>query len=215
MKSISILLADSLDIFRKGLESIVSENKELKLLGSAVSGKSLIKKFRKHPEAICIISSTIADLNIYEIMQKLKAINNGARVIVLTNSTEISYLNQSLKTGVKGYLTKTISESELIEAVNSVANGKQAFGKSISQLMIGKYADLAKNGSNTNRRQITKREREVLKLIVDGYTSSEIAKLLFISPRTVETHRSNLMNKLEIKNTAALVRYALEDADLS
>jgi DNA-binding NarL/FixJ family response regulator len=148
-------------------------------------------------------------------MQKLKAINNGARVVVLTNSTEISHLNQSLKTGVKGYLTKTISESELIEAVNSVANGKQAFGKSISQLMIGKYADLAKNGSNTNRRQITKREREVLKLIVDGYTSSEIAKLLFISPRTVETHRSNLMNKLEIKNTAALVRYALEDADLS
>ncbi|MEX0823635.1 MAG: response regulator transcription factor [Balneolaceae bacterium] len=215
MKSISILLADSLDIFRKGLESIVSENKELKLLGSAVSGKSLIKKFRKHPEAICIISSTIADLNIHEIMQKLKAVNNGVRVIVLTNSTEISHLNQSLKTGVKGYLTKTISESELIEAVNSVANGKQAFGKSISQLMIGKYADLAKNGSNTNRRQITKREREVLKLIVDGYTSSEIAKLLFISPRTVETHRSNLMNKLEIKNTAALVRYALEDADLS
>jgi DNA-binding NarL/FixJ family response regulator len=215
MKSISILIADSLDIFRKGLESIISENKELKLLGSAETGKSLIKKFRKHPEAICIISSTIADLNIHEIMQKLKAINNGARVVVLTNSTEISHLNQSLKTGVKGYLTKTISESELIEAVNSVANGKQAFGKSISQLMIGKYADLAKNGSNTNRRQITKREREVLKLIVDGYTSSEIAKLLFISPRTVETHRSNLMNKLEIKNTAALVRYALEDADLS
>lgn len=215
MKSISILLADSLDIFRKGLEFIISENKELKLLGSAVSGKSLIKKFRKHPEAICIISSTIADLNIHEIMQKLKVIDSGARVIVLTNSTDISHLNQSLKTGVKGYLTKTISVSELTEAVHSVANGKQAFGKSISQLMIGKYADLAKNGPNTKRKQITKREREILKLIVDGYTSSEIAKLLFISPRTVETHRSNLMNKLEIKNTAALVRYALEDADLS
>lgn len=215
MKTIPILLADSLDIFRKGLETIISENKEYNLLGSAVSGKSLIKKFRKHPEAICIISSTVADLNIHEIMQKLKVINDGAKVIVLTNSTDISHLNQSLKTGVKGYLTKTISEEELKEAVNSVANGKQAFGKSISQLMIGKYAELAKNGPSTKRKQITKREREVLKLIVDGYTSSEIAKFLFISPRTVETHRSNLMNKLEIKNTAALVRYALEDAELS
>ncbi|MDX1592241.1 MAG: LuxR C-terminal-related transcriptional regulator, partial [Balneolaceae bacterium] len=89
------------------------------------------------------------------------------------------------------------------------------FGKSVSQLMIGRYADQAKKTSSKPVRQITKREREILKLIVEGYTSPEIAKILYISTRTVETHRSNLMNKLELKNTAALVRFALEEANLS
>ena len=136
-------------------------------------------------------------------------------MIVLTNNADLSHLNRSLEAGVKGYLTKNSSVEELIEAVTAVANGKQAFGKSITQLMIGTYADQAKKAPPPPRKRMTKREKEILQLIVDGHTSTEIAKTLFISPRTVEKHRSNLMNKLGLKNTAALVRYAIEEEGLS
>jgi DNA-binding NarL/FixJ family response regulator len=215
MDKIRVLIADSYDVYRHGLQSILAGSGKFTLDKAAKNGKELISAFRKSPESLCLISSNIADANIHELLQKLRAINSDVQVIVLTYSTDVSHLNQSLKAGVKGYLTKNCSSSELIDAVETVAAGEQAFGKSVSQLMIGRYADQAKNNDNKAERNITKREREILKLIVEGYTSSEIAKILFISTRTVETHRSNLMNKLELKNTAALVRFALEEADIT
>jgi DNA-binding NarL/FixJ family response regulator len=215
MDKIRVLIADSYDIYRRGLESVLKGSDKFLLEKTAKSGKELISAFRKSPDSLCIISSNIADANIHELLQKLRKVNEDVPVIVLTYSTDISHLNQSLKAGVKGYLSKNCSSDELIESVISVAKGEQAFSKSVSQLMIGRYADQAKKTSSKPVRQITKREREILKLIVEGYTSPEIAKILYISTRTVETHRSNLMNKLELKNTAALVRFALEEANLT
>lgn len=215
MDKIRVLIADSYDVYRRGLQSILSESGKIRLEKSARNGKELITAFKKSPDSLCLISSNIADSNIHDILQKLRQVNDDVPVIVLTYSTDISHLNQSLKAGVKGYLTKNCSAEELLQSVLTVANGEQAFSKSVSQLMIGRYADQAKNTTSKPVRQITKREREILKLIVEGYTSPEIAKILFISTRTVETHRSNLMNKLELKNTAALVRFALEEADIT
>ncbi|TVR30205.1 MAG: DNA-binding response regulator [Balneolaceae bacterium] len=215
MSKIRVLIADSYDIYRQGLKSVLDESARISVDGVTKNGKELIAEFKKKPESVCVISSNIADANIHDLLQRLQQINKLAAVIVLTYSTDISHLNQSLKAGVKGYLTKNCSTQELLKAIEKVSEGKQAFGKSISQLMIGKYADQAKNEDSKPEKQITKREREILKLIVEGYTSSEIAKILYISSRTVETHRSNLMNKLELKNTAALVRFALEEADIN
>lgn len=215
MDKIRVLIADSYDIYRRGLESVLTGNDKFLLEKAARSGKELVSAFKKSPDSLCLISSNIADANIHELLQKLRKINEEVPVIVLTYSTDISHLNQSLKAGVKGYLSKNCTSDELIESVIAVAKGEQAFSKSVSQLMIGRYADQAKKTSSKPVRQITKREREILKLIVEGYTSPEIAKILYISTRTVETHRSNLMNKLELKNTAALVRFALEEANLT
>lgn len=215
MDKIRVLIADSYDVYRRGLQSILSESGKVILEKTATNGKELITAFRKNPESLCLISSNIADANIHDLLQKLRQINENVQVIVLTYSTDISHLNQSLKAGVKGYLSKNCSADELVESVVTVSKGDQAFGKSVSQLMIGRYADQAKKTSPKPNRQITKREREILKLIVEGYTSPEIAKILFISSRTVETHRSNLMNKLELKNTAALVRFALEEENIT
>jgi len=215
MDKIKVLVADSYDIYRRGLQSVIIGYGKFTLQEAAKNGKELISAFKKNPDSLCLISSNIADANIHDLLLKLRQINENVPVIVLTYSTDVSHLNQSLKAGVKGYLTKNCSSEELIQSVLTVANGEQAFSKSISQLMIGRYADQAKKTSSKPARQITKREREILKLIVEGYTSPEIAKILYISSRTVETHRSNLMNKLELKNTAALVRFALEEANIT
>jgi DNA-binding NarL/FixJ family response regulator len=211
MEPVKILIAEGHDIYRHGISSIFRDNGKFVVLHSGRTGQELLNFYEANRDAICLISSNIPDSNVHNIMQELREINRQVRAVVLTHSTELSHLNQALKAGVKGYLSKNVSAEELINVTLDVASGKQAFGKSISQIMIGKYTDIAKRSSSSNKKGITKREREVLKLIVEGHTSSEIADVLFISTRTVETHRSNLMNKLELKNTAALVRYAIEE----
>jgi DNA-binding NarL/FixJ family response regulator len=215
MKKVRVLLADKFDIYRRGLQSIITERETFALKGSCTSGSELIDTFKKHPESVCITSSNIEDTNIHDLMVQLREFNPDVKVIVLTYSTDLSHLNQSIQAGVMGYLTKSATEPELIDALEKVAAGEQAFSSSVSQYMIGKFADQARKKSGKTVQKITKREKEILKLIVEGYTSSEIAKMLYISTRTVETHRANLMNKLEIKNTAALVRYALEEPEIT
>lgn len=215
MKKQAVLLAESFDIYRKGIETILAKTNVFELLKAVKTGEKLISHYKKTPESLCLIASNILDMNIHELMQQLKKINPDPNVIILTNSTEISHLNQSLKAGVKGYLTKNVSAAELIEIIKKVSTGKQAFSKNIAQLMVGKYTDLTTRHQIQSSKQITKREKEILNLIVEGYTSAEIAEILFISTRTVETHRSNLMSKLELKNTAALVRYAIEEAGMT
>jgi len=210
MGKVHVLVAESFDIYRRGLESVLRSENSVHLVEVCDSGKTLIKLYKKYPASVCLVSSGIPDMNIHDLMAELSKISDEPPVIVLTHSTELTHLNQTLKAGVKGYLTKNAPASELINAIIEVSKGRQAFGKSASQLMIGKYADSAKKTPPKGKKLITKREKEIVKLIVKGYTSAEIANLLFISPRTVETHRSNLMNKLELKNTAALVRYAME-----
>ncbi|MDZ7718625.1 MAG: response regulator transcription factor [Balneolaceae bacterium] len=211
MGKVHVLVAESFDIYKHGLESILNSSNKVQLENVCRSGKELIKHFKKNPAAVCLVSSGIPDMNIHDLMTELEKAAEEPPVIVLTHSTELTHLNQSLKAGVKGYLTKNAPEEELIDAIIEVNQGRQAFGKSASQMMIGKYADSAKKTAGKGKKLITKREKEIVKLIVQGYTSAEIANLLFISPRTVETHRSNLMNKLNLKNTAALVRFAMEE----
>ena len=215
MKKKAVLLAESFDIYREGIESILANTNTFELLKSVKSGEKLISHYKSRPDSLCLIASNISDMNIHELMQHLKKSNPEPKVIVLTNSTEISHLNQSLKAGVNGYLTKNVSAAELLEIIKKVSMGDQAFSKNIAQLMVGKYTDLTTRRQVQSNKQITKREKEILNLIVEGYTSAEIAEILFISTRTVETHRSNLMSKLELKNTAALVRYAIEEAGMT
>lgn len=214
MKKIKVLIAENFDVYRHGLRGILSSDSSINVVQAVKTAKELIREFKKQPDSVCIISSNIEGSNIHDLMLRLEKIHSPPKVIVLTNSTDVSHLNQSLKAGVNGYLTKNCSVRELKSAVISVANGEKAFSKSVSQMMADKYADQAKK-STTAGKKLTKRETEVLKLIVEGHTSPEIAKMLFISPRTVETHRANLMNKLKLKNTAALVRYALEKTEIA
>lgn len=214
MNKIKVLIAENFDVYRHGLRSILSTPPSIEIAESVRTAKELIREFKKHPDSVCIISSNIEGSNIHELMIRLKNTNHQPKVIVLTYSTDVQHLNQSLKAGVNGYLTKTSSANEIRKAVIKIANGEQAFSKSVSQMMADKYADQAKKSIPAGKK-LTKRETEVLKLIVEGHTSQEIAKMLFISPRTVETHRANLMNKLKLKNTAALVRYALEKTEIA
>jgi len=213
MKSIPVLIADKFDITRSGISTILEESSAVSVIQSVKSAEKLVSVYKSNPTSICVISSNVQDSNIHELMVKLKAVNDEPKAIVISNTADLSHLNQALKAGVSGYLTKNISSRELVSAIKSAKSGERAFSKSVSKLIVGKYADFTKKGA-TVAKTVTKREKEILNLIVDGYTSAEIAEMLYISPRTVETHRANLMQKLKIKNTAGLVRYALEEGKM-
>ncbi len=213
MKQIPVLIADKFDISRSGISTILENSPATTLIEAVKSAEMLVSVYESNPSSICVISTNIQDSNIHDLMSELKKVNDDPKVIVISNTADLSHLNQALKAGVSGYLTKNISSRELVDSIKSAKKGERAFSKSVSKLIVGKYADFTKKGASVAK-TITNREKEILNLIVDGYTSAEIAEMLYISPRTVETHRANLMQKLKIKNTAGLVRYALEEGKM-
>ncbi len=207
-----VVIADEKDIDLSGIQSILEKLKSVEVVAVASTATDACKLFEKHSADLLIISAGLTDMNLRKIIERVSQNQKDARTIVLSNTTDITHLNQSLNAGVSGYLLKTISQKKLQDAVRKAIQGEKVFSPSIAKLMTEKYAHLARQKSSDvqSTEPITLREREVLQLIADGYTSQEIAEKLYISPRTVETHRANLLHKLKIKNTAGLVRYALE-----
>lgn len=214
MEPITVYIADVSEILRSGITHLLMKCDHIGIISSFPDAESLINSFQSQPEAVCIISSNLSDVNLKELMDRLKEINEQVKVIIMSGNATIANVNLALDLGVKGYITRQASASELTKTVLDVWNEKQSFSRSVSDTIVGFYANAHKPGSSPEKHQITSREQEILHYIVEGLTSSEIADRLYISPRTVETHRSNLMQKLDIKNTAGLVRYALQEGNM-
>jgi len=214
MDKITVHIADGAEISRCGIVHLLDRSQKIGDIYAHSTVKKFLKVYREYPDSVCIVSSFLADIGLRDIMQKIKKIDSDPRVIVLSSSAAISHVNQALNNGVKGYVTRQVTAKELENSVVSVYKGEQAFSRNITKTIVGHYAKKRNSTPDSIRQSITKREKEVLSYIVQGLTSSEIAKRLYISPRTVETHRSNLMQKLEIRNTAGLVRYALEEGEI-
>jgi DNA-binding NarL/FixJ family response regulator len=216
MPKVRVLIAESTDITRFGIIGILKEDNSIEVADTAHTAPQAEKLYKSGKPDLCLVSNSLNELNIPVFMKNLLSIDKSAKVVILTDNADISNLNAALEAGVSGCLLKNIEKEELKNSIHQAVQGKKVFSQAFNSLMSNRYADLAQNKSDsTLLDQITKRETEVLQLIVDGYTSQEIAKILYISPRTVETHRSNLMQKLNIKNTAALVRFALEEGTFS
>ncbi|WP_340106900.1 response regulator transcription factor [Rhodohalobacter sp. 8-1] len=213
MESITVYIADVSEILRSGIKHLLMQSDRIGTILSFPDANSLVESFQTCPEAVCIISSNLSDMNLKDLLNKLKKINENVKAVIISGNATIGNVNLALNMGAKGYITRQASAKELEEIIYSVWNEKQAFSQSVSDTIVGYYANSHKPGSSLKKQKLTNREREILKYIVDGLTSSEIADRLFISTRTVETHRANLMQKLNIKNTAALVRYALEERE--
>ena len=203
----SFIIADSLELFREGVKSTLSSISGYQVLQITDTATGLITVYKEHPDALCIAGSSIQDMNIRELLSALRKVNEEPKLVVVNHSSGLKHLDTALKAGVNGYITRHTHCSELLTAVSEVLAGRNYFCKSVTNHIIEKY----KETTSSKNHKITKREQEILGFIVKGNTSPEIAKQLFISTRTVETHRANLLRKLKLKNTAALVRYAVQD----
>ena len=212
---IRVLVADDHQLFRHGLIKLLEDSNRIVVVGEAASGKELIQKyFEVHPDV------TLSDISMPmktgpESMKAILRGDKNAKVLFLSMHTDDEYIYTVLKAGGLGLLSKNIMKGELINAVLNVAAGKRYFiGKSDDDLdnIIKQYDFLSISSTGPSIDPLTSKEKEVLELVGKGYTSEAIAAKLFLSKRTIDTHRSKIMEKLELKSLPDLMKLAVEFA---
>jgi two-component system, NarL family, response regulator NreC len=213
MNKIRILLADDHPMVRSGLIKLLEPHKEFVIVGEAGDGEEAVAMTRKLEPDIVIIDLSMPKLTGIEATKLIRKNNPLVKVLVLTMHDNEEYVYQIFKAGAGGYMLKSSGKEDLAAAINAVAKGEHFFSPRVSEIMVDAY--LRKAGvreeppMNDGDIQLTKREKEILSFIADGLNNSQIAEKLFISARTVDTHRTNIMQKLDIHDTANLVRYAI------
>ena len=211
---IKVLVADDHELIRYGIISVIHACDDIEVICEASSGMEAIELFKEKRPDVCLLDITMPELNGIETTRSILEIDPEARILILTMHIGEEYLNEVIHAGASGYMLKNSERNELLNGIRAVYKGERAFSSSVSRLMSECYmrnVQTSKEKPESEKVKVTRREREIIQLIAEGHTSSEISEILFISPRTVDTHRTNLMNKLDLKNAAGLVRYALEN----
>ncbi|HAX47444.1 MAG TPA: response regulator transcription factor [Ignavibacteria bacterium] len=218
MKTTKILIVDDHEVVRDGLRNILTSLDNISIAGEAGNGEDAVKMYSSLKPDLVIMDISMPGMNGIEATRVIKEKDPDARILILTMHDNQEYLNQIIRSGAKGFILKNTDKEELLDAVKTVASGDNFFSKDISKLIIDNYIRTAKETEKNDGYKevpLTKREIEILKLIASGYSNQEIANILYISYNTVDTHRKNIMHKLSIKNTAGLVRYAIEKGLIS
>ena len=211
-----IVIAEDHTILRAGLRALLSSRKDIEVIGEAGDGREAVRIVDKLVPDLLLIDLSMPKMNGIEAIREIKGRHPQIKVIVLTVHKSEEYIIASLDAGAKGYILKDASHNELILALEYVMDGKIFLSPSISDKVVGAYLEQKKKKNTSSLLDnLTSREQEILKLIAEGYRNKEIADHLFISLKTVEKHRSNLMQKLDRRNTAALTAYAIEKGIVS
>ena len=207
-----IVIAEDHTILRDGLRALISSQNNLEVIGEAGDGREAVRIVDNLEPDLLLIDLSMPKMNGIEAVKEIKNQHPDIKVIILTVHKSDEYIFASLKAGANGYMLKDASQNELLLAIQYVLNGKSYISPSISDRVIDAYLNTApKDTTFSVLDNLTSREREILKLIAEGYTNKKIADHLCISLKTVEKHRANLMNKLDLKNTAALTTFAIEN----
>ena len=204
-KPISVLIVDDHPMVIEGLKTLLSDDNRVHVKTFFTNGKDTLDFLEKETVDVVLLDVNLPDINGVEMVTKI--LNKRATINILGLSTysEPSIINQMIKNGVKGYLLKNATSDELVNAITQAHNGNFYFGSEVQKIL----ADSVTN-DNKDLPKLTRREKHILALIAEGKTTNIIAEELFISPLTVETHRRNLMQKLEVSNAASLVKIAVE-----
>ena len=205
--SISLVLADDHEVVRVGIRRLLSVDKSIRILDEASNGEDALELIKYHKPDIALLDILMPKLDGIEATKIIKQTMPDVFVVIMTAFEDFSHIDKALDAGANGYLTKDIGAKDLIDSLHHVVTGDRVFSKTVIKILQKKY--FAPEEANTEPVIISKREQEILNLVVKGKTSPEISDELFISVRTVQSHRANLMQKLGINNAAGLVRYAM------
>lgn len=206
--NIRILLVDDHQMILDGLGYIFKQSKSFEVVAKVNSGKEALKILENIKIDIVITDLDMPEMSGLQLLKKIKETYENIKVIMLTMHSDNQLIKEVMKNGADGYLLKTSNEEDMIIAVNQVYDGKKYYSTAITENLLSAESD---KSNHLKTELLTDREIEILKDISNGLSSSEIGEKLFISSRTVDTHRTNLMKKLDIKNIAGLVRYAIQN----
>lgn len=216
MHPIKILLADDHTIVRKGIRSLLDGEADIEVVDEAENGREVLEKVEKLLPDIVLMDSTMPVLNGLEATRQITKRFPQVKVLVLTMHTNEEYILQFLQAGASGYLVKQSAPQELVSAIQAVHRGDYFLSPAISRTIVEEYIRQAKISDKEDRYdQLTDREREVLQLIVEGFSNREIAERLNISLKTAGVHRINLMHKLNIHNLTELTKFAIRKGIIS
>lgn len=210
-EKISILLADDHRILREGLKYLLNREPDMLVVGEAADGRQALMEFRRIKPAVVILDIAMPELNGIDVTRKIREEVPSVRVIILSMHYSSEFIYQGLEAGANGFVVKEAAAQELIQAVRAVFQGRRYLSQQVDDILIDDYLQRRKNPQpRSPLESLSPREREILQLVVEGKTNAVIGETLLISPKTVETYRTRLMQKLSIKDTARLVKFALE-----
>ena len=213
MSAIRVVIADDHKIIRVGLRGLLEREKDIEVTGEASSADEVLNILAIHPADVVLMDIDLGDSNGIATTLKIKEIYPLIHVLGLTMHEEPDYIIKMLEAGASGYLLKNAGREELLAAIHAVAKGDSYFSQKVSATLLQAITRQKENPElkkSTVETPLSDREIEVLRLITQEYSNGEIAEKLFISIRTVDTHRRNLLEKLQVKNTVGMVKYAIE-----
>lgn len=210
MPPLRILLADDHTVVRQGLRKVLEARPEWQVVAEAGDGREAVRMAEESNPDIAIIDVAMPLLNGIEAVRQIARKVPATRMLVLSMHADEAYVTQMLRAGASGYLLKDSADVDLLQAVDAVSAGKSFFSPAIARVIADDYVrHLADRGVTDRFELLSQREREIFQLIAEGRTNKEIAALLFLSPSTVDTHRSRIMEKLDVHSAAEIVLYAV------
>jgi DNA-binding NarL/FixJ family response regulator len=216
MTKIRVLVTDDHAIIRDGICALLALTGDIEAIGVAANGREALEMVTKLSPDIVLMDIVMPLMDGLEATRRIHKEFPGIKVIVLTQYEDREYVFPVIEAGASGFISKVAASSELTSAIRSVHRGDSFLSPSIARLLVDDYRQLARVGKNKDTfEHLTAREREVLKLLVEGHSTLEIARMLVLSPKTIERHKTNLMAKLDIHNRLDLFKYALRKGIVS
>ncbi|MFN8135902.1 MAG: response regulator transcription factor [Bacteroidales bacterium] len=214
MEKIKLILVDDHQLVRTGIANLLSGEPGFEIIGEAAESREMFDLLRQMQPDIAVLDIALPGMSGIEITKKLHNDYPGIRILILSMHTSEEFIFNAINSGARGYLPKNTSRRELIEAIYAIHRGEEYFAESISNVILKSYIKKAKSNvpdDENKENLLSKRELEVLRLFAEGMTNQEIADKLFISIRTVESHKNHIMARLELKTTVDLVKFAIRN----
>lgn len=209
--SVKIIIADDHAVFRSGLRALLEKEADFKVVDEAGTGTDTVNLASKKDFDVLLLDINMPEMTGPMVAEEVLRKCPRVAIVVLTMHEDEYYLQELFKIGVKGFVLKKSTGTDLIQAIRAVTRGEQYIDPSLTSYVISPYVGRSKKKKDSRKNILTPREQEICSLLAYGHTNNEIAEKLFISERTVETHRSNIFSKLNLKNRAELVRFAIDN----
>lgn len=212
MKKIQIIIADDHAVLRSGLKALLNYSPEFEVIGEAGDGLEALKMVEELKPDVLILDLSMPNMNGVDCLKEIRSRNLNCRVLVLTMYDDEEYIKEVMRAGADGYVLKKSADTELIEGIIKINSGKKYLNETVSNTLIESllHTTAVEPDIRNPYALLSIREREVLRFLAQGYSNSEIAKMLSISAKTVDTYRSRVMNKLNVRKKSELVNYAIK-----
>ncbi|HNQ82837.1 MAG TPA: response regulator transcription factor [Bacteroidales bacterium] len=210
MQKIKIILVDDHQIIRDGIRALFNGCTDIEVIAEAADAAECLQQLKLNQADVALIDISLPGISGIKLTEQLSVLYPSLKVLILSMHLNEAYISGAIKAGAMGYLAKNTTREELISTIHLIAEGKKYLGKDVSEVITTGFVRRLQANENENTELLSKREMEILKLTADGLGNREISQKLFISIRTVESHKNHIMQKLGLKSSVELVRYAIK-----